>query len=112
MTTRFDYRHTIDQCDVIDKARCEQFRAKRKQWTEWLSGGDPHSITKQLYSMIWDYALFCTINELRRVAVDEPEDGIRFNGPVIRLFDAGFATTQATVIRRLIERQSETQDGQ
>lgn len=103
MDDRLDYKHTMDQCDVTDKAACEQFREKRRQWMEWLSGDDTHSIIKQIYSVVWDYALFCTVNELRRTATGKPENGIGFNGPVIRLFDAGFATTQATAIRRLIE---------
>jgi hypothetical protein len=103
MNARLKYKHTIDQCDVKDKATCKQFRKKRKQWMEWIGGDDPNSIIKQIYSVVWDYALFCTVNELRRIAAENPEDGIGFNGPVIRLFDAGFATTQATAIRRLIE---------
>jgi hypothetical protein len=103
MSQRFDYKYSVDQCDVIDKERCEQYRQKRRQWAEWLAGDDPHAIIKQLYSVLWDYALFCTINELRRLAAEKPQKGIGFNGPVMRLFDAGFATTQATTIRRLIE---------
>jgi hypothetical protein len=103
MNNRNEYKHTIDQCDVTDKAACEQFRIKRRQWMEWLNGDAPHSILKQIYSVVWDYALFCTVNELRKIAAENPENGIGFNGPVIRLFDAGFATTQATTIRRLIE---------
>ena len=45
-----------------------------------------------------------TVNDLRKIAVTDPDDEVGFNDPVIRLFDAGFATTQATTIRRLIER--------
>ena len=70
---------------------------------QWLNGQDPHSVSRQIYSMLWDYALFCSVNELRRIAVTEPESGTGFNGPVIRLFDAGFVAVQATTIRRLIE---------
>lgn len=103
MNNRFDYKHAVSQCDVTDKTACEQFREKRKQWMEWLSGDDPHSIIKQIYSTVWDYALFCTVNELRRIAAENPKEGIGFNSPVNRLFDAGFANTQATAIRRLIE---------
>lgn len=103
MNELFEYKHTIDQCDVTDKTTCEQYREKRRQWMEWLNGDDPHSILRQIHSAVWDYALFCTVNELRRIAAENNEDGIGFNGPIIRLFDAGFATTQATSIRRLIE---------
>ena len=104
MNKRFDYTYSIDQCDILDKWKGEAFRQKRLQWTEWLKGEDPHSISRQIYSMLWDHALFCVVNELRKIAGTEPENGVGFNGPVIRLFDAGFVTTQATTIRRLIEK--------
>lgn len=103
MNKRFDYNYSIDQCDIRDKEKGKAFRKKRLQWMGWLSGEDPHSISRQIHSMLWDHALFLTVNELRKIAVTEPENGVGFNGPVIRLFDAGFATTQATTIRRLIE---------
>jgi len=76
----------------------------RLRWIEWLHGEGPHSISRQISSMIWDYALFLAINELRKLAKAEPHKEVGFNGPVIRLFDAGFATTQAVAIRRLIEK--------
>jgi len=104
MNKIFDYKYPIDQCDILEKSKVEEFRKKRLQWLECLHGEDPHSISRQISSMLWDHALFLTVNELRRIAAIEPENGVGFNGPVIRLFDAGFATTQATTIRRLIEK--------
>jgi hypothetical protein len=104
MNKRFDYSYPIDQCDILDKGKGESFRQKRLVWMEWLSGKDPHSISRQIYSMLWEYALFCVVNELREIAATEPENGVSFNDPVIRLFDAGFVTTQAIAIRRLIEK--------
>ena len=104
MNKRFEYSYSIGQCDVLDKEKGEAFRKKRMQWMEWLKGEDSHSIFRQIYSMLWDYALFLTVNELRKMAATQPEHGVGFNGPVIRLFDAGFATTQAITIRRLIEK--------
>ncbi len=104
MKNRFDYTYEIDECDIRDKSKGEGFRKKRRQWMEWLSGEDPHSISRQIYSMLRDHALFCVVNELRRVAATEPEKGVGFNGSVIRLFDTGFVAMQATTIRRLIEK--------
>jgi len=101
---RFGYTYTIDQCDIHDKSKGEEFRKKRLQWLEWLNGEDPRSISRQIYSMLWYHGLFCVVNELRRMASEEPEDGVGFNGPVIRLFDTGFVTTQVMTIRRLIEK--------
>ena len=104
MKSRFDYTYRIDECDMLDKTKGEAFRQKRRQWLEWLNGEDSHSICNQIYSMLWDHALFCVVNELRRIAAEEPETGIGFNSSVIRLFDTGFVTTQTTKIRRLIEK--------
>ena len=69
-----------------------------------LHGEDQHSISRQIYSMLWDYTLFLVINELRKLAETDPHKEVGFNGPVFRMFDAGFATTQAVAIRRLIEK--------
>ncbi len=99
-----DYKYSIEQCDILDKEKGESFRNKRKQWMEWLNGKDPHTISNQISSMLWNYSLFCTVNELRRIATEEPEKEVGFNEPVMKLFDAGFATTQATAIRRIIEK--------
>ena len=104
MNKKHDYTYPIEECDILDREKGEAFRRKRQQWMEWLNGEDPHSISRQIYSMLWDHALFCTVNELRKIAATEPENGVGFNGPIIRLFDAGFVTTQATTIRRLIEK--------
>ncbi|MCP4747991.1 MAG: hypothetical protein GY874_17915 [Desulfobacteraceae bacterium] len=69
-----------------------------------MYGEDPHSISQQIYTILWDYALFLVVNELRKIASEELEREVGFNGPVIRLFDAGFATTQAVAIRKIIEK--------
>ncbi len=104
MSTSDKYEHAIEECDILDTQKGQAFRSKRGQWIESLGGKDPHAILKQIHSMLWDYALFCTINELRRLAGEKSDKKVGFNGPVIRLFDAGFVTTQAVAIRRLIEK--------
>lgn len=91
--------------DVLDTDRLEKFKKKRDEWLLLLNGDDPHSIRNQQSSLLWDYALFLTVNELRKVAARNPVMGVGFNAPVLRLFDAGFAVTQATGIRRLAEKQ-------
>jgi hypothetical protein len=53
MNKKFDYNHSIDQCDILDMGKGVAFRQKRLQWLEWLSGEDPHSIFRQIYSMLW-----------------------------------------------------------
>ena len=98
------YTHSINDLDIVDKEKGEAFRKKRLYWMDCLNGEDPNSISRQIYSMLWDYSLFCTVNELRRIAANGNQKSVGFNGPVIRLFDAGFVVTQSTGIRRLIEK--------
>src|SRR5574340_1557637 len=100
-----DYEHPIEACDVLDKARLTQLREKRREWISWLRGNDPHSIWRQITSLLWDDVLFRTVNDLRRHAAENPSAKVGFNGPVLRLFDVGFITTQVTTIRRLTDRQ-------
>ena len=59
------YKYPIDQCDISDKAKGESFRQMRMKWVRWLHGEDPHSISRQISSILWDYALFISVNELR-----------------------------------------------
>jgi hypothetical protein len=43
-------------------------KTKFKEWEEWLVGDDINSIRNQIYDMIWDSAVFQSINECRRYA--------------------------------------------
>ena len=79
MNQKYDYKYSIDQCDIFDKEKGEAFRGKRRRWLEWLRGEDLHTISRQIYSMLWHYALFHIVNELRRVSAEEPEEGVGFN---------------------------------
>jgi hypothetical protein len=99
------YQYPVEQCDVGDLDRLGQFRARRAEWISWLRGTDPHSIWRQITALLWDDVLFRTVNDLRREALERPSEDVGFNGAVLRLFDAGFVTTQVTAIRRLTDRQ-------
>ena len=91
--------------DVLNTERLQKFLKKREEWLFCLNGDDQHSIWRQITSLLWDYALFKTIRELRVEAAQNPTEGIGFNAPVLRLLEAGFIVTQATGIRRLSEKQ-------
>lgn len=95
-----DYEFEIDDCDVIDKTKLSEYRTKRSDWVAWLNGNDANGIWQQITALLWDGVLFQTINELRRKSVEDPSDGVGFNGSVLRLIDIGFATTQSMAIRR------------
>ncbi|MEE8186105.1 MAG: hypothetical protein V3T99_00400 [Nitrososphaerales archaeon] len=99
-----DYDYALEECDVENKDSLRTFREKRAQWIEWFSGEDAHSVWNQMSFLFWDHALFCTVNELRRLAAQSPTSTVGFNSSVIRLFDKGFVTSQAVTIRRLIEK--------
>lgn len=90
---------------VLNTERLQKFLKKREEWLFCLNGDDQHSIWRQITSLLWDYALFKTIRELRVEAAQNPTEGIGFNAPVLRLLEAGFVITQAAGIRRLSERQ-------
>lgn len=98
------YKYKLNRCDVIDKESTKKFRKKRRQWIKWLAGKDPHSIWNQINRNAWDFVLFRTINDLRKLAIENPQAKVGFNSSVLRLFDAGFVATQSTAIRRLIEK--------
>jgi hypothetical protein len=91
--------------DVLNVERLQKFLKKREEWLFCLNGDDQHSIWRQITSLLWDYALFKTIRELRVEATQNPTERIGFNAPVLRLLEAGFVITQATGIRRLLEKQ-------
>lgn len=99
------YEFPVEECDVGDLDDLRQLRLKRAEWIAWLRGPDPHSIWRQITCLLWDDVLFRTVNDLRRVAVEEPIQCVGFNDAVMRLFDTGFVTTQVTTIRRLTDRQ-------
>jgi hypothetical protein len=99
------YQYPVEECDVRDLDSLRQLRVKRAEWITWLRGDDPHSIWRQITALLWNDVLFRTVNDLRRIALEKPNGGVGFNDAVLRLFDAGFVTTQVTTIRRLTDRQ-------
>ena len=79
-------------------------KSKFKEWEEWLVGDDINSIRNQIYSMIWDSAVFQSINECRRYAPKNEEDEIELNGVVHQFIDKCFFETQALAIRRILDK--------
>lgn len=106
MSTQDTYKYSIEQCDIQDKEKGEEFREKRLEWINWLEK-DINSIFRQITSMVWDYALFRIVNKLREWASKQPDENVSFNNSVLRLFDVGFVTTQAVAIRRLIDKRKD-----
>ncbi len=99
------YQYPVEQCDISNQERLLLYRSKRAEWINWLRGNDSHSIWRQINNLLWEDLLFRTVNDLRRNAIEYPSKDVGFNDAVLRLFDAGFVTTQVTAIRRLTDKQ-------
>jgi hypothetical protein len=82
-------------------------KAKFKEWEEWLVGDDINSIRNQIYSMIWDSAVFQSINECRRYASMNEKNEIELNGTVHQFIDKCFFETQALAIRRILDKRKD-----
>jgi hypothetical protein len=80
-------------------------KTKFKEWEEWLVGADINSIRNQIYNMIWDSAVFQSINECRKYASKNTKGEIELNGVVHRFIDKCFFETQASAIRRLLDKR-------
>lgn len=100
-----EFKISVDECDVEDNERLIEYRAKRIEWLQWLRlDGDEHAIWRQIYGMLWNDALFRTINESRRIAKEVGESAA-LNGPLSRFIDQSYVATQVLAIRRLCESQ-------
>lgn len=93
----------ICACDVEDKEALAAFRGCRKLWYEWLIGDDQHSISKQLTTIVWDDAIFRTLNEARRLSAERPSPERGFNADLLDLLDRNFVTSQVMALRRLTD---------
>jgi hypothetical protein len=82
---------------------CDQPKEKLDQWREWLLGDDVHSIRNQIHTMLWDYAVFQTINEARRYAPRDAEGHAQLNRMVHTFINRAFFETQAMALRRLLD---------
>jgi len=84
-------------------------KGKFEEWREWLFGEDTHSIQRQILNMIWDAAVFCSINESRKCAETDEDGEPQLNKMVHGFINHSFFQTQALAIRRLLDR--ETREG-
>ena len=80
-----------------------EFKSKREDWLKRITLKDRNSIQRQIWSMIWDAAVFRVINESRRLANNAKEGGVELNGMIHSLIDKCFFQSQANAIRRLMD---------
>lgn len=102
----------IEECDVDDKDALAKYRAKRTDWLHMLVGDKQHSISTQISEMLWNDAVFRTVNEARRLArIGDYKSSAR-NFSIAHFMDQGWVAWQALAIRKLMEpaaRQPEKQ---
>ena len=79
------------------------FRDRLSKWNKWVSGQKRHSIISQIYDMIWYDTVFRTINEARKIHVENKSEGTGLNGPMMNLIDRGYVASQVLSIRRLTD---------
>jgi len=90
----------ICECDVEDKESLALFRLKRDEWKRCFID-DHYSVVKQIEHLLWNDTVFRTFNEARKLSLEEKNDDIGLNNPVINLLDEGFVASQVMAIRRL-----------
>ncbi|MFC1783586.1 hypothetical protein ACFL02_08375 [Planctomycetota bacterium] len=81
----------------------EKFKEKRQTWIACFSSQDRNSIIQQIYSMIWDAAVFNVINEAWKYAREAEEGEPEINWMAHRLIIECFLRSQAVAIRRFID---------
>lgn len=79
------------------------FQTKRISWIEALNGNDCSAIDKQLCFMLWNSAVFHSINEARRIAPISKGGEVKLNPAVHELINRGYFCDQLISIRRLID---------
>ena len=93
----------IEDCDVLDRESCRQFRELRTHLHDMLVGDDDHSVSRQITSLLWRDYTWCQLNECR-IKLDAA--GKTLNDGLLQLLDQGFIANQALAIRRLVERKA------
>lgn len=102
-----EYRYQISECDVrlSEHPRLMRFRERLCQWHIWLFEDD-HSIWQQIHGMLWNDMVWRTINEARRLAIENPSPAVGFNSAVALFIDQSYAADQLLSIRKLTEQNN------
>jgi hypothetical protein len=82
-------------------------KTKFKEWEEWLVGNDINSIKNQIHNMIWDSAIFQSINECRKYAPKNEKGEVELNGEVHQFINRCFFETQSLAIRRFLDKRND-----
>jgi hypothetical protein len=97
----------FDDLDIENKGLFSKIFLERKKWLHWFSGEPDHSLSAQIYRMLWDDAIFRLTNEIRRVKITSPDKTTAINGDLAHFIDRGYVNLQATSIRSLIDNRGD-----
>jgi len=75
-----------------------------KNWSDCLNGDDPNSIFQQIWTMIWDTAIFHIIIESRQSQIKKNLQEPEINGALHSFIDRNYFQSQSAYIRRLTEK--------
>ncbi len=102
---REDYQRSridLDEYDVEDKKKLKKFLEKRAEWVSWFDLKMPNSMAKQMHELIWNDALFRSMNELLRWKEEGGQD-IVINSELWGLISQGYVFFQSVGIRCLVD---------
>ena len=103
--TENGYKYKIDECDVSDKKSLEKFREKHSEWVNWFGVDDEHTISNQIYSMMWgDTAYRSLVEAYRFSSKDDPT--AHENELLSGLLYDGYLANQMLSITKLIDKDS------
>jgi hypothetical protein len=74
-----------------------------KNWSDCLNGDDPNSIFQQIWTMIWDTAIFHIIIESRQSQIKKNPQEPEINGALHSFIDRNYFQSQSAYIRRLTD---------
>jgi hypothetical protein len=77
-----------------------------KNWSDCLNGDDPNSIIQQIWTMIWDTAIFHIIIESRQSQIKKNPQEPEINGALHSFIDRNYFQSQSANIRRLTDTSS------
>ncbi len=104
----FRYMTPIDQCDVVDRKRLEEYRKKRYKWLSWyeLRKGEPNTIQQQVFSMMFLDMAYRILASARQ-STEQGAASSAQSGLLAHFLDQGYVATQVFAIRKLLDKSKD-----
>lgn len=98
----------IDQCDVVDRKRLEEYRKKRYKWLSWyeLRKGEPNTIQQQVFSMMFLDMAYRILASARQ-STEQGAASSAQSGLLAHFLDQGYVATQVFAIRKLLDKSKD-----